>query len=265
MEPGFEELLGDESAMVLWEVLRRVGRAANAARLAEWTDRAAAQVQQQLDRLERHGCVRAVRSRSGAAYEAVQVAEMESSVAARFAAHAARLGALRSDGHLRRTLSTPTSDGSPDATGGFGMSVRLGAAELAEVRRRLDDLRRFLLMTQQGNRTGRGRRGEAFHACTHHVVARVLVAPDGELPLPDGVRGGHEGGSEGRTRTLADLSPREREVAMALLAGQTMRQVADALGLSFYTIDTLVRRVYRKLGVRRRTEFVMRMRDAERG
>ena len=52
---------------------------------------------------------------------------------------------------------------------------------------------------------------------------------------------------------------------MALLAGQTMRQVAESLGLSFYTVDTLVRRVYRKLGVKRRTEFIMRMRDAERG
>lgn len=143
------------------------------------------------------------------------------------------------------------------------MSVRLGDGELAEVRRRVDELRRFLLLTQQGAATGRGRGAVGGIHCTHHVVVHVLPVPDGELPLPDGrepVAGQH---GEVASRPLEALSPRS-EVAMALLGGSTMRQVAESLGLSFYTVDTLVRRVYRKLGVKRRTEFVMRMRDAER-
>lgn len=262
MHPGFEELVGDEQAMAVWELVRRTRRVVAAARVAELCGQSQGGVQRHLDRLEQHGLVRIVRSRGGLGYEPVSMSQLPGDHRERAQQVLQRLERARSDGHLRRLMDRATSrDGTVD---GFGMSVRLGDGELAEVRRRVDELRRFLLLTQQGAATGRGRGAAGGIHCTHHVAVHVLPVPDGELPLPDGresVAGQH---GEAASRPLESLSPREREVAMALLGGSTMRQVAESLGLSFYTVDTLVRRVYRKLGVKRRTEFVMRMRDAER-
>jgi len=53
----------------------------------------------------------------------------------------------------------------------------------------------------------------------------------------------------------AQLSARERQVAEALAAGRTKREAADALGLSFSSVNTLAVRAYRKLGVRRRAQL----------
>ena len=55
---------------------------------------------------------------------------------------------------------------------------------------------------------------------------------------------------------LRDLSTREREVAEALGGGSTKREIAEKLGVKFSTINTLVTRIYRKLGVTRRAQLV---------
>lgn len=261
MEPGFEALVLDEAAMSIWEVVRRSDRGMSVARLAELTTQSTELLQQRLDLLERHGLVRSTRSRNGSVHVARDFAELHPEAQATMLNGARELGHARTRRRLKAHLDGEASGAAEDSS--FGMSVRLGPSELAEVRRRIEDLRRFLVLTQQFGRSGRGRRSESSVQSTHHVAMHVLTLPEGELPLPDGrpVDGRHGG----RSRPLEGLSPREREVAMALLAGQTMRQVAESLGLSFYTVDTLVRRVYRKLGVKRRTEFIMRMRDAERG
>ena len=58
------------------------------------------------------------------------------------------------------------------------------------------------------------------------------------------------------TPALHDLSAREREVAVALGAGSTKREIAEKLGVKFSTVNTLVTRIYRKLGVTRRAQLV---------
>lgn len=56
-----------------------------------------------------------------------------------------------------------------------------------------------------------------------------------------------------------DLSPREHTVAKLLLEGYGGVNVAAITGLSENTVRTYIRRVYRKLGVRNRADFVRRM------
>lgn len=56
----------------------------------------------------------------------------------------------------------------------------------------------------------------------------------------------------------AGLSPREREVAQGLLAGATVRRLAEDLGISRGTVGTYCSRVYEKAGVASREEFVAR-------
>ena len=54
-------------------------------------------------------------------------------------------------------------------------------------------------------------------------------------------------------RAGSQLSPREAEVLRRLAAGQTDREIADALFLSVRTVEHHVARIFAKLGVRTRT------------
>jgi len=51
------------------------------------------------------------------------------------------------------------------------------------------------------------------------------------------------------------LTPTEERVAELVAAGQTNREVAQALFVSVHTVEDNLRRIYRKLGVRSRTEL----------
>jgi DNA-binding CsgD family transcriptional regulator len=59
----------------------------------------------------------------------------------------------------------------------------------------------------------------------------------------------------GRSPGPLDLTPTEREVADLVGEGRTNREVAQALFLSVSTVEANLRRIYRKLGVRSRTEL----------
>lgn len=54
----------------------------------------------------------------------------------------------------------------------------------------------------------------------------------------------------------APLSRRERDVLRRVAAGETNRQIADALGISAETVKTLLVRIHHKLGTHRRAEAV---------
>ena len=58
---------------------------------------------------------------------------------------------------------------------------------------------------------------------------------------------------------LSPLSPAEEAVARLVQAGASNREVAESLVLSVRTVETHLARVYRKLGVRSRTQMVARL------
>jgi DNA-binding CsgD family transcriptional regulator len=60
----------------------------------------------------------------------------------------------------------------------------------------------------------------------------------------------------GRPAAPADLTASERRLAEAVSSGATNREAADQLFLSVSTVEAMLSRVYRKLGVRSRTEMV---------
>jgi DNA-binding NarL/FixJ family response regulator len=68
--------------------------------------------------------------------------------------------------------------------------------------------------------------------------------------------GGERGGAE---HGVGALSPREREIAGLVTEGRTNREIAARLFLSEKTIETVLSRVFRKLGVRSRTEVAARL------
>jgi DNA-binding CsgD family transcriptional regulator len=57
------------------------------------------------------------------------------------------------------------------------------------------------------------------------------------------------------SREAADLTPREREIALLAAAGSSSREIADRLVLSVRTVDNHLQNAYRKLGVRRREDL----------
>ena len=59
----------------------------------------------------------------------------------------------------------------------------------------------------------------------------------------------------GRAPSSLALTPTENKVAALVALGGTNREVADALFVSVHTVEANLKRIYRKLGVRSRTEL----------
>ena len=59
----------------------------------------------------------------------------------------------------------------------------------------------------------------------------------------------------GRAPSPLELTPTELSVARLVGEGRTNREVADALFISPSTVQANLKRIYRKLGVRSRTEL----------
>jgi DNA-binding CsgD family transcriptional regulator len=60
--------------------------------------------------------------------------------------------------------------------------------------------------------------------------------------------------SNGRNVAIGDLTAREEEVLRRTSLGQTNAQVADALGVTVHAVKFHLGSIFRKLGVRNRTE-----------
>jgi DNA-binding CsgD family transcriptional regulator len=65
----------------------------------------------------------------------------------------------------------------------------------------------------------------------------------------------------GRAPASLDLTPTEDRVAALVAAGSTNQEAADALFVSIHTVEANLKRVYRKLGVRSRTELASKFRS----
>ena len=62
--------------------------------------------------------------------------------------------------------------------------------------------------------------------------------------------------SDASARELESLTPREQQVLDHLAKGFLYKEIADAMGISYDTVHTHIRKVYEKLHVRSRTEAV---------
>ena len=65
----------------------------------------------------------------------------------------------------------------------------------------------------------------------------------------------------GRAPSPDELTPTEEQVARLVAEGRTNREVAEALFVSVHTVEANLKRIYRKLRVRSRTELARRLGD----
>ena len=63
----------------------------------------------------------------------------------------------------------------------------------------------------------------------------------------------------GRAPTSVALTPSEQQIADLVAEGRTNREVASAMFVSVHTVEANLKRIYRKLGVRSRTELARRL------
>jgi DNA-binding NarL/FixJ family response regulator len=88
-------------------------------------------------------------------------------------------------------------------------------------------------------------------------VRSALVETPGQVqPLRDALLWGNL-----EPKEVAALSPREREVLRALVAGRRVREIARALGIAVNTGRKHVKAILRKLGVHSQAELVERFRN----
>ena len=83
-----------------------------------------------------------------------------------------------------------------------------------------------------------------------HVIERGATGTDHAA--------GDSAGGDGRASRGGSekvLSVREREIARMLADGQSCPEIAQSLALSVNTVRTVTKRLYAKIGVRRRAEL----------
>ena len=88
----------------------------------------------------------------------------------------------------------------------------------------------------------------------------ALASSIGHRPLIDEVESELE--RVASVRTGSELTATERRVAERIAQGATNREAAEALFVSVRTVETHIASIYRKLGVRSRTELTRRLADS---
>jgi DNA-binding CsgD family transcriptional regulator len=94
------------------------------------------------------------------------------------------------------------------------------------------------------------------------TLALRPASVDDEVVLSLDLDGTHYSLAQRRPRVSPEpvkLSAREREIARLISGGHTNKTVAAVLDISLWTVDTHIRRVFAKLGVRSRSAMVAQL------
>ena len=262
--PGLADALAAPMAASAWEVLRRLARPSDAEELSRTLNADAGTIRGALEALSEAGVVEKLPIRAHRRQphyrtngESLVVAhdpgnESDSNAVARIAAA------------LRERVTAPIGQagrGGRHALAVAWRTVQLEPDEQAELRRLIREVLDFVEATQVRIRKVDG---PAAATANVHIAVELWAAEDGTAPVP-AVHFVPHGEAAKFTRTSASaamrpLSPREREIAMLLVNGHSKPEIARRLRVSGNTVATITKRIYAKLGVRRRVELSNRIR-----
>lgn len=271
---GVVEFLLDRHAMALWELLRRAGVPITIAQLSRQSGSSQAIVQQAIDALVAFRLAKrmpAAGRRKTTTYQStcerivVRGDLADPQDAPHFKRYYERFSAFNEDVLGR--------DGFVDRAAQPGALIQYYAAplqlsdtEAAELRRRMQEVFAFLKMVQDKHV---GPRARPSTACDHYACFRIQPLVEPQMPQPEIVirpRNQASGDASTGGKTLwKRLSPREREIALALASGSTQPEIARRIGVSPHTVATFAKRIHAKLGIRRRAELVNVLRGLDIG
>lgn len=270
-EAGVVELLLDRHAMALWESLRRAGAPVTIAQLSRRAGSSQPIVQDAMDALVAFRLVKrmpAAGRRKSITYQATserivvrgdlgdpQDAPLFKRYYERFSAYNEEV--LGRDGFVDRAAQPGM------LIHYYAAPLDLGEAEASELRRRMQEVTSFLKMLQDKHV---GPRAHPSAACNHYACFRIQPLAKTQMSQPEIVvrpRNQVAGLPTGNKGPWQRLSPREREIAMALATGSTQPEIARRLGVSPHTVATFAKRIHTKLGIRRRAELVNVLRNVD--
>ena len=267
--PEVASLIRDAGAMSVWEMLRRFGRAVSVAELALACELPEDTVAEVLGRLVKVGLAERAtvrRKQRVSGFRAIGeriIVEIDPSEPADAGLLAALSSEFEAESRARIERSLVDARAGRD---GHGRNhayayLALDEAEAKELLSLFAPIDAFV--ARIANRPP-DPDGPAPMPCNYHLAIHVAPIADRMLPKAR-ILLARRGVAAETARSRADreplgrLSAREREVATLLGAGLTTAEVAKRLGIKPSSVVTLTSRVYRKLGVRRRTELAARL------
>lgn len=263
-DDGVQDLMRDRDASKTWEFIRSMGRTTTIEEIRSGTGLSTKALHEHVDRLLKHELVKKVRARkprnttgyrSLADQLVISFDEHDESVTNELLAFSEETR-KQFDADVERHAD---QDFHPKV--GFRFHQRETAhftkEEFAELKRRMLSVVSFLTMprnrkTQSHDDANGSKIQNRF--CNQAIKIELTPLTGDLLPKPSMIMSPrsqlwqwdnekiHSGG-------MSALSPREREVVMALADGLSRAQIADRMEVSVNTISTLTQRAYKKIGV----------------
>ena len=267
-DPMVESIAADSQLLGLWGFLRLACGPLSLSEIAEATKLDAALAQRKLDVLTSYGVVEALPSRSRR--RGITYRTRHGGLRVKFPRSGnkdtLRRIAAAMQSHVQKVIANGFLEpGTRDAWGwhaDFTGIFNLKPDEVDELRRRLNRVVEFTNLLSEKYAA----RGQMPELCNYALTFRVEPLATPALPLAP-LRFTLEGAEDtvdaapGRKRSKSRLSAREKQVAMALLRGLTLAEVAQQLSITRNTAATMTKRIYAKLGVHRRAELVARLQE----
>jgi DNA-binding CsgD family transcriptional regulator len=267
-DPAMKAVLHDVPTMQRWEIIRRAQRPMSVAELAAAARASIKDVQRSLDLLvdariavrtpagngRREITYRATVERLVVSWDKTKPAEVAAERDMRM--HARRYSRKVQDEALAKLDTEMLLSGGLEGV----TSVMLLREDQSKVKRALAGI--YLMLAEADARARAS--GAEFDARPFHFYVGLTLLPEPELPMAEVL--GCEVSNLPATRhrlvssARAVLSPRELQVAELLAEGRSRPAIAKELGLTYNTVSSLGKLIYKKLGVRSRAELSGRVR-----
>lgn len=278
-QPGLLELLFNPQAMSLWELIRLHRKPITLTEISAAAGMAPATVQPHLEALLQQRLIQTVRARGSRTATGYKVSRDRLIVACDlddkpFMERMQALNLQTSQSHFHDLVTRfGDRDADPSTSWRYGAygTAHLEVEDLRELSRRVLAVDEFINMIAARRAASRRMTDDGVHAphCNHAILIRVEplrgpVLSQPVISLMSREKAAREARATQQTSGRSQLSPREAEVARAMATGLARHRIAAHLGLSAHTVNTLVKRIYRKLGVHTHAELIARLASSAR-
>lgn len=270
-DPGVMDLMFDSESLEIWEYIRASQSGMTTKNIAAQLDFDVQKIRQTVDTLLKHGLLRKMRQRktdTTIRYKAtadqiiISFDEHDTEITDRLIAHSKEIRA--------KHFEIVSKHADPDFHSEVGIRLRASSIhhftknELSELRRRIHSVISFLNMPRNRkpqadeDAVGNARHcNQAISISLDPLIGNLLPSPT--ITTTPRSRIDWWDDSRSDAAGLDSLTPREREIALAIANGFTRMQIADQLGISKNTVATLIRRAYKKIGVSNQAALASRL------